>query len=76
MLPQGFTNLSRNFFANFFHRNISKNITESFQKPFIGRYFYKTENVKNVSVTLQKYFPKCYKETPLKRDSVSLPEMF
>ena len=32
-------------------------------RPFFKRYSYKTENVKNMSETLQKYFPKVYKES-------------
>ena len=42
---------------------IAENISKSFQQSFLERYFYKTENFKNISETLQDYYPKVYKET-------------
>ena len=44
------------FLANFLYRSISWNITERFQKPFLERFFNKTENVKNYFRYLAKIF--------------------
>ena len=67
MLLQGFTNRSRNFSREL---SLQKHFLKYYgkvSKTFLKKIFYKTENVKNISETLQKYFTKGYKE-PFQKD--------